>query len=137
MNSSRTTTIGIFLILLVFFGWMIFNQPAPQPPKPAAKPTAAATDSAKPAETPSTTTVAPAPATSAVIKADSAIVETSKKIETPLVTGTISSKGGSISSWVMKHYLTWDKKPLDLVDQSARHRGHALKRLTTFTSASP
>jgi len=119
MNSSRTTTIGIFLILLVFFGWMMFNQPKPQPPKPAAKPAATATDSAKPAETPSATTVAPAPATSAVIKADSAIAETSKKIETPLVTGTISSKGGTISSWVMQHYLTWDKKPLDLVDQSA------------------
>src|SRR5688572_24649470 len=121
MNSSRTTTIGIFLILLVFFGWMMFNQPAPQPPKPAAKPTAATADSAKPAATSSTATIAPAsvPPTSAVIKADSAIAETSRKIETPLVTGTISSKGGTISSWVMEHYLTWDKKPLDLVDQSA------------------
>ncbi len=118
MNSSRTTTIGIFLILLVFFGWMMFNQPEPQPPKPAAKQTAA-TDSTKPAATPSATTIAPAPAASAVIKADSAIAEASKKIETPLVTGTISSKGGTISSWVMKNYLTWDKKPLDLVDQSA------------------
>ncbi len=118
MNSSRTTTIGIFLILLVFFGWMMFNQPEPQPPKPAAKQTAA-TDSTKPATTPSATTIAPAPAASAVVKADSAIAEASKKIETPLVTGTISSKGGTISSWVMKNYLTWDKKPLDLVDQSA------------------
>jgi YidC/Oxa1 family membrane protein insertase len=118
MNSSRTTTIGIFLILLVFFGWMIFNQPAPQPPKPAAKHTATSTDSTKPATTPTPATIAPAPATSAVIKADSAVTETSRKIETPLLTGTISSKGGTISSWVMKHYLTWDKKPLDLVDQT-------------------
>lgn len=115
MNSSRTTTIGIFLILLVFFGWMIFNQPAPTT-KPAAKPAAADTNK----QTAPTAATAPAPTSigSAVVKADSAVPETSKKIETPLVTGTISSKGGSISSWVMKNYLTWDKKPLDLIDQS-------------------
>ncbi|HEY6171426.1 MAG TPA: membrane protein insertase YidC, partial [Candidatus Kapabacteria bacterium] len=120
MNSSRTTTIGIFLILLVFFGWMMFNQPEPQPPKPAAKQTTASADSAKSSTTPSAATIAPpAAVTSAVIKTDSAIAETLKKIETPLVSGTISSKGGTISSWVMKNYLTWDKKPLNLVDQSA------------------
>lgn len=119
MNSSRTTTIGIFLILLVFFGWMMFNQPAPTPPKPAAKSATTVTDSTKTAATPSAATIAPPPATSAVIKADSAIPEVSKKIQTPLLTGTISSKGGTISSWVMQHYLTWDKKPLDLIDQSA------------------
>lgn len=114
MNSSRTTTLGIFLIILIFFGWMMFNQPAP---KPASKPVAA--DSAKPAAPSAAAVPAPTAIGSAVVKADSAVPETSKKIETPLVTGTISSKGGNISSWVMKNYLTWDKKPLDLIDQSA------------------
>ncbi len=109
--NNRSTTVGLALIFLIFFAWLILNQPEKKPTPPPAKPTAA--DTAKAAAP----TVA-APVTSTFFKADSNVTLTEKKIETPLVTATISSKGGTISSWVMKQYLTWDKKPLDLIDQS-------------------
>jgi YidC/Oxa1 family membrane protein insertase len=116
MNSSRSTTIAIFLILLIFFGWMIFNQPKPTP-KPAQKATPAQDTQASAPKAP----IAPVIIEhSQAVKADSSVPLTAKQIETPLVSAEISSKGGSISRWVLKHYLTWDKKPLDLIDQSTR-----------------
>jgi YidC/Oxa1 family membrane protein insertase len=118
MNSSRTTTIGIVLILLIFFGWMIFNQPKPQP-KPAAKPAAVDTAVAK------RDTIAPAsvPSVSAIVKVDTLIPEVTKKVTSPIIDAVISSKGGTLKQWICKHYLTWDKQPLDLVNQSAKPNG--------------
>lgn len=124
MNSSRQTTIGIVLILILFFGWMVFNQPKPKPaPKPSATQLNAAspTDSlAKNGALPTIAPNMPIPPHSDVVKTDSLAPSIVKKIETPLLTAEISSKGGTISSWVLKKYLTWDKKPLNLIDQSAK-----------------
>jgi YidC/Oxa1 family membrane protein insertase len=122
MNSSRTTTVGIMLILLVFFGWMIFNQPKkpPQAPKPAV------TDSAKPASVPASAMAATtlgaelSESHSKLFPSDSGTVSTSRKVETPLVSAVISSHGGNIVSWILKNYKTWERKPLELVDQGLR-----------------
>jgi YidC/Oxa1 family membrane protein insertase len=114
MNSSNSTKVAIGLILLIFFGWMIMNQPKqkPQPPKPA--PVAA--DSAK-IQTPSPAVITEKPQEqhSVLFPVDSAKVSESIRIETPLILATISSKGGNISSWILKNYKTFDKKPLELV----------------------
>lgn len=120
MNSSRTTTIGIMLILLVFFGWMIMNQPKkpPQQPKPAV--TQQATPQAGPAATAATLTPAPTESHSTLFPTDSGTVVSSQKVETPLVSAVISSHGGNIVSWVLKNYKTWEHKPLELVDQGLR-----------------
>jgi YidC/Oxa1 family membrane protein insertase len=117
MNSSRSTTIAIALIVIIVFGWMILNQPKTKPQAP--KPVAMAMDSAKiEAASPS---VAPAktPEHSAVFPIDSSTVNQNIQVETPLVSAVISSKGGNISSWILKNYKTFDKKPLQLVDQSS------------------
>jgi YidC/Oxa1 family membrane protein insertase len=109
--NNRSTTIGLALIFIIFFGWLILNQPKKQPPPPA-KPVAADTTQAQAAPAPK------AVETSTFFKPDSALPAIDKKIETPLVSATVSSHGGTISSWVLKQYKTWDQKPLDLVDQS-------------------
>ncbi len=125
MNSSRQTTIGIVLILILFFGWMIFNQPKSKPksasttPTPAAMQDSLAKTGVAPTAAATPTVAQIAPVGSSVVKADSAAPLVIKKIETPLVNAEISSKGGSISSWILKNFKTWDKKPLNLVDQSA------------------
>ena len=120
MNSSRSTTIAIALILLIFFGWLILNQPKTKPNVPkTATPTAIDTVT-KAAES---TTLSAAVSTkqadrSGVFPVDSSIESKSQTIETPLLKAVISSKGGNISSWILKNYKTFDKKPLELIDQS-------------------
>jgi YidC/Oxa1 family membrane protein insertase len=111
--NNRSTTIGLALIFLIFFAWLILNQPKKQPTPPPAKPVAADT-----AQKPGAITSPRAAETSVFFKPDSAVTDVEKKIETPLVSATVSSKGGAISSWVLKNYKTWDQKPLDLIDQS-------------------
>lgn len=115
MNSSRSTTLAIALILLIFFGWFILNQPKPKPQAP--KPAPTATDSAKIQAAPTATTPKPAER-STVFPVDSSVQSTNIHIETPLVSAVLSGKGGNISSWILKNYKTFDKKPLELVDQS-------------------
>ena len=58
------------------------------------------------------------PAASTVFLPDTTIASVSKTIETPFFTAIISSKGASISSFVLRQYKTWDKKPLELVNQT-------------------
>ncbi len=116
MNSSRSTTIAIALIVVIVFGWLILNQPKQKPQAP--KPAPTALDSSK-IEAVSPTVAAPKPAEhSSVFPVDSSTANQNIHIETPLVTAIISSKGGNNSSWILKNYKTFDKKPLDLVDQS-------------------
>ena len=121
MNSSRSTTIAIALMVFVFFGWLILNQPKPNPNAPK-KPVPSAVDTAAKAKEAAaiTAAVSTKPAyRSTVFAIDTSIAEESIQIETPLVKAVISGKGGNISSWILKNYKTFDKKPLELVDQSA------------------
>lgn len=121
-TSSRTTTIGIILIIGLFFGWLYMSQPKRVPTTlkrdtttalQANRDSLSAVDTAAKisptADTASRSTSAFAP------KADSAV--TSKKIETPLFTAEISSKGAALQHYILKNYKTWDNKPLDLVNQ--------------------
>jgi YidC/Oxa1 family membrane protein insertase len=119
MNSSRQTTIAIVLILVIVFGYMIINQPKPKPapPKQAAAPAAVA-DSAQLRAAAVNAVPEKAVEQSSLFHVDSNAVNQSLHFETPSVAATISSKGGNISSWVLKNYKTFDKKPLELIDQS-------------------
>ncbi|MDP4218997.1 MAG: membrane protein insertase YidC [Bacteroidota bacterium] len=121
MNSSRSTTIAIVLILIIVFGWLILNQPKqkPQAPKPA--PTAVDSSQIKAAAPVIAQTKAVEHST--VFPIDSNESNQVINIETPLVSAAISGKGGNVISWVLKNYKTHDKKPLELVDQSPN--GHS------------
>jgi YidC/Oxa1 family membrane protein insertase len=130
MNSSRSTTIGIGLIIAIFLGWFILNQPKTH--KPVTTP-AQTTDSAhavdttpaKPTATAAITTDSAklAPHSGGLFDAGRPLSAGVQRIETPLYTAEISSKGGAISSWVLKQYKTWDKKPLDLVNHEEFNGG--------------
>ncbi|MDP4198164.1 MAG: membrane protein insertase YidC [Bacteroidota bacterium] len=134
MKSSTQTTIGVSLIILIFAGWLYMMSEqqakiAKNQPKPVAADT---TRSTAPTDTSQVTheTEASHGATasqksdtaSGIFASAAAVPEVFKTVETPLFTATISSHGGAISSFVLKHYLTWDKKPLDLVDPT-EHQG--------------
>jgi YidC/Oxa1 family membrane protein insertase len=138
MNSNKTTPIGIALILLIFFGWVYLNQPKePLKQNSAASAdsshvsqAAPVTDSAKPAADTAGVTGAPAAASATPDSTTSnsfgslsttAQPEVTKVIVTPLFTATLSSKGAMISSFILKNYVTWDNKPLDLVNQQEYH----------------
>lgn len=120
MNSSRSTTIAIALILLVFFGWLILNQPKQKPQAPKPPPTAVDSSTIQ-AASPAIAQARPVEH-STVFPVDSSSVNQTIRIETPLVSASISGKGGNISSWILKNYKTFDKKPLELVDQSPEGR---------------
>lgn len=121
MNSTRTTTIGIAMIALVFFSWMIFSQPKRVPPPAKAVVTDSfipKTDSTGPA-TPAKP-AAPQEMRSALFPSDTTTAASSKFIETPLVSAVISSHGGNIISWVLKNYKTFQRTPLELIDKTVK-----------------
>jgi YidC/Oxa1 family membrane protein insertase len=130
MDSSKTTTIGIVLIIVVFIGWMIWmNAEQAKLPKPAA-----------PVATADTTHVTVPPALPGVTQSESpsmgnSAIDTSqrsslfaaiqpapivtKSIETPYFTAQINSNGAAISSFILKRYNTWEKKPVELVNPAS------------------
>jgi YidC/Oxa1 family membrane protein insertase len=128
MNSSKTTTIGIVLIFVVFIGWLyMMNRQAAKVQKNQ-KPVAADTMIQQAPATPAPAEASPATAAthdttqrSTVFSATGTTSATTKSIETPLFTAEISSNGGAISSFILKEYKTWDKKPVDLVNHQDYH----------------
>ncbi len=124
MDSSKTTTIGIVLIIVVFIGWMIWmNVEQAKLPKPAPVATADTTHVVAPTPTP-TQAVAQAglsdsSARSGAFPDSNSAPISIKTIETPYFTAQVSSKGAAISSFILKRYKTWDKKPVELVNHEA------------------
>ena len=125
MDSSKTTTIGIVLIIVVFIGWMIWmNAEQAKLPKPAPVATADTTHvtapppSAQPAESQATSQAGAhdSSARSGVFSDSNSAPVAIKTIETPYFTAQINSKGAAISSFILKRYNTWDKKPVELVN---------------------
>ncbi len=128
MDSSKTTTIGLILIFVVFIGWLIMmnneeSKVAKQQPRPAPAETTHVTQPAPFAAAPSETPNGVTPAQqSNVFETSSATPVVTKTIETPLFTAQISSDGAAITSFVLKQYKTWQKAPVQLVD-TATHQG--------------
>ncbi len=139
MDSSKTTTIGIILIIVVFIGWMMWmNAEQAKLPKPA--PVAAADTTHTPAPpAPSPGAALPGTALPGAPTASSATHDTSdhssilavartapvaiKTIETPYFTVRVNSNGAAISSFVLKRYKTWEQKPVELVNHDIGRGG--------------
>ena len=139
MDSNKTTTtVGVALIFLIFVGWFyMMNQQqakyAKLHPTPAHDSAASAAPSSAPSATPAAGSAASA-APSGSVASDSVargglfrsavgMPVVTKTVETPLFTATISSTGGSITSFVLHHYKTWEQKQLDLIDGADRRGG--------------
>lgn len=121
---DKQTTLGFILIGLVMLVWMWFQAPAPQPAKPSGRDTVAAKVRENPPPHVASDMQA-APAQGTPRPADmgrffaqrAAGAEKILIVETDLYRAEISSRGGAIRSWVLKKYLTWDMRPVDLVVQ--------------------
>ncbi|MFI5202100.1 MAG: membrane protein insertase YidC, partial [Candidatus Kapaibacterium sp.] len=130
MDSSKTTTIGIILIFVVFIGWLIMmnNEQAKLPksaPSPApAETTRVATPPPPLPEAAQTETPAPRDTAeqSKVFEAHTPAPPVTKTIETPLFAAQISSNGAAITSFLLKQYKTWEKTPVQLVNPT-EHQG--------------
>jgi YidC/Oxa1 family membrane protein insertase len=113
--------LAIVLSFVVIYGWQVLFPPPP-PPKPATqsqqpqKVTSEPTGQAAPPATGATTPEpAQAPAAKPLIAASAAqdIV-----VDTPAVHAIFTTKGGTLKSWRLKHYLDGLGAPLELVPQN-------------------
>ncbi|MBI1803346.1 MAG: membrane protein insertase YidC [Ignavibacteriae bacterium] len=118
---DRSTVIGFVLIGLVLMLWMWMN--APTPPKPS---TVADTTAAKQHRTDTSNyDVSSRPTDKISVASDtlgkyfSQLSVSQPKmftIETPLYQAELSTKGGSLHSWVLKKYKTWNQYPVNLIN---------------------
>lgn len=120
-SSNRTTTLGIVLIMALFFGWLIMTQPKRVPTTLKKDTTTAATFDSSKIETPvaiATDSAGAQPDSNrALFSAAPNTPLTFKRIETPIFIAEISSKGANLRHFILKNYKTWNKQPLDLVNQ--------------------
>jgi len=117
---DRQATIGFVLIFVVLLAWMWLNAPNPAKKPTEAQKTAQTRDSVRTAPVP-----IPLPATDTARTPDSfgkffaARTEGREQIitiETDEYRAELSSRGGLIRSWKLKHYTTWYGAPVDLVN---------------------
>jgi YidC/Oxa1 family membrane protein insertase len=121
MDSSKSTTIGFILIFVVFVGWLVYmnGQQAklPKQTPPATRDTAQAAN--PPAPDSSAKADSSKQNRSQVFASDTtkaAIPAVEKTIQTPFFIAKVSSNGAAISSFQLREYNTWDKKPVQLVN---------------------
>jgi YidC/Oxa1 family membrane protein insertase len=129
---DKQSTLGFVLIALVIMVWMWFSAPKPQPAKQGAQTAQSVQrDSAQAMKQPPAT-VAPQqqPGAAAADTARNAQqlgkyftaasqgAERLITIETDKYTAELSTRGGVIRKWTLKHYKTWDQHPVQLVEDT-------------------
>ncbi|MGE5316333.1 MAG: membrane protein insertase YidC [Acidobacteriota bacterium] len=126
---DKQSTLGFILIALVIMVWMWYSAPKPQPAtqqktQSAQQRTAARPDSAQKQalSAPSArrdSTQASSARIDSLGKFFSSALQAPERtitIETDKYTAVLSTKGGVIKKWTLKHYQTWDKYPVQLVE---------------------
>lgn len=115
---DRNTLLAIFLISLILVVWTVWFSPAPPPPAPLLPADSAAV--AEPAlETPApqeAPVAVPAFSDSTFLAAQEGDART-LTVETDLYTATLSSRGGTLTSFILKAYKEADQQtPVQLID---------------------
>jgi len=118
---DRNTIIGFILIGLVLMIWMMLNAPPPPHPASATDSVAAFRHSEKPDTINATaarkeTKTEPGDTLGKYFSHLAHGQEKTLVVETDLYRAEISTAGGSIRSWVLKGYKTWDQYPVNLVN---------------------
>jgi YidC/Oxa1 family membrane protein insertase len=120
---DRQAVLGFVLIFVVLMIWMTMNAPPPEPEpsKEAATQTAIDTPrvtekSTSAAKTAKDSLVAEQASYGAFFESRAKGKETLILVETDLFTAEISTRGGVVRKWELKHYKTWDGQPVQLVD---------------------
>jgi YidC/Oxa1 family membrane protein insertase len=119
---DKKSIIGFFLITLLLFIWLIYNQwqvSKRRPPEAPVQPQAVVdtlkrlpTIPPQKEEIATETTEAP---TSALIVPDTLAEEKTVKVETELYEAVFSSRGGVLESFTLKYYERWDTTNVQLV----------------------
>lgn len=128
MESQRSTTIGIALIMGILFAWFMYSTSSQRSTKPApgvrdTSHVAAATGTSGASATGVTGVDTMHRDQSGVFASNAQNFGYTKRVETPLFIAQLSGKGGSLKSFVLKNFKRQDKTPLDLVNQSEFNGG--------------
>jgi YidC/Oxa1 family membrane protein insertase len=112
------------LLAFVLMGLLLFLTPyfykAPPPPKTAAKPAATTTTQTQTAPVaPKPVAQTPAVATQPVPGQIEAGAEQPYVIDTDIYQVTLSNRGGTVHSWILKKYKDRAGKPLELINQAS------------------
>ncbi|GAB4487732.1 MAG: membrane protein insertase YidC [Thermodesulfovibrionales bacterium] len=116
---DRNTILAVVLSMAVIMGYYyLFPAPPAQPPAPVP----ASTSSQEPAKAAAPAT-APAAAAGAAVKAP--VEEKEIRIETPLYSAVLSSRGGAATSWALKNYKDEKGNPVVLLKKAGPVPGFA------------
>ena len=118
---DRNTVIGILLITAIMVIWMYWFAPQPETPPPSEAPQE---ETQRAREAPSETTmeedVPPRPSIPSVdstLQVPGTLPERRVVIDTDLYTATLSTRGGSIRSFILKKYKKYDRvTPVQMID---------------------
>ncbi len=119
---DRNNIIGFVLIFLILIGYSFYmsQQPQPEPPK-----TTQAPATSKPAPT-TISAAAPDSVTAQRLYGDFAAAGSGDAkdivLENKDVRITLNSRGGKVKEVLLKHYKTYDQKPLVLIDEQTSVR---------------
>jgi YidC/Oxa1 family membrane protein insertase len=121
---DKQATIGFILIGIVLVAWMWLQAPQVPPQAPARQDSthAAAQDTIKKPSPPAQTradTVSRIDAPSQFFASRRQGTERILTIRTDLYTAELSTRGGLLRTWELTKYLTWDKRPVQLVDYAS------------------
>jgi YidC/Oxa1 family membrane protein insertase len=119
---DKKSIIGFFLITLLLFIWLIYNQwkvSQRRPPEVPVQPqTVIDTSEAAPTLPPEREEIAPSaaePPISGLIIPDTLGEEKTVEVETELYTAVFSSRGGILKSFTLKEYKRWDTAFVQLI----------------------
>ncbi|MFI5253221.1 MAG: membrane protein insertase YidC [Bacteroidota bacterium] len=118
---DRNTFIGFALIGLVLMAWIWMNTPPPPKPGSAQDTTAVhrvVADTNRPVPKEPVQKSSP-DSLGKYFTSHTGGEEKFFTIETDLYRANISSRGGVIRSWVLKDFQTWNKYPLDLINDTS------------------
>ncbi len=117
---DRNTVVAFVLIGIILMVWMYITAPPPKPPQQLVQDTTSI-------QTKPDSLKQPAPEITDSLTAQDTLgnyfapLATGEKktifIETELYNAKISSKGGSLKSWELTNFKTWDKLPVNLIDE--------------------
>jgi YidC/Oxa1 family membrane protein insertase len=127
---GRQETLGFVLIAAVLMAWMYFTSPQRQPQQANAPVPAESSAVASSAPQSASGTIAPqqqpsAPAASSAdrygkyFSGTDAGTEQIITIETDLYIAELSTKGGTVKRWTLKKHSTWDRHPVQLVNDAS------------------
>nr|BCX00807.1 MAG: membrane protein insertase YidC [Bacteroidota bacterium] len=120
---DRSAAIGLILITLIMMIWLYYLTPPPPPPRPKT-----AQEEVPEAVSPQEEPEAPTSERTGQSAEDSldafsravAAPERRLVVETELYTAELSSRGATLRQLTLKHYRTWDGKPVRLIADSLR-----------------